>query len=326
MEFSDKLKLSYKVMLARALHKYIPLSVGWALTNRCFLKCLYCDVRNQPAFEMSTQQVYSIIEEMSEMGTKFIQFTGGDAILRDDIGKIIKYSHEKGICTTLSCSGVMVPEKIKELKLLERLGLSLDGRKAIHDCLRGEGSFDIVMKAVTALLDNNIKLKLVSVISKLNLGEIDFLLDFALKARSSVLFQPATIKKLYSERANEVCAEQELYRSAVYRIIEYKRKGAPVANSFSGLRHLSHWPYAKKIFCPGGRIFCSIRNNGQVSVCSRSEDLNLRNNNCLEKGFKKAFLDLPVGGCTDCWSSLHIELGCLLSFMPDTILNAAKLI
>ncbi|MCD6412115.1 radical SAM protein [bacterium] len=53
---------------------------------------------------------------MKSLGTKRIQFTGGEPLLRKDIGKIIDYCKKLGILTTVSASGVKVKEKIKKIK------------------------------------------------------------------------------------------------------------------------------------------------------------------------------------------------------------------
>jgi len=276
---------------------------------------------------MTTEQIKNIIDELSQMGTRFIQFTGGDPILRNDIGIILTYCYQKNIYTTLSCSGVLAPEKVNDLKFLGRMGLSLDGSQKVHDYLRGEGTFEKVMRAVDSLRSNNIKFKFVTVISKFNLDEIDFLLDLADKLNSSVLFQPGIRKKLYSQENNETSPDNiKAYKEAIKKIILRKYQKRKVANSFSALNHLLHWPYTKKILCPGGRIMCCIRNDGQVTVCSRVNGTNFPRNNCLEKGFRKAFFDLPSYNCKECWASLHVEASCILSCRPEAILNSAKLI
>lgn len=326
MSLAKKISLGFRLANKILFRKRIPFFVGWALTNRCALKCLYCDASNLDPFEMPTKQVLNIIDELSQLGTRFIQFTGGDCILRDDIAKILEYCYQKNIYTTLSCSGILVPEKIKELRFLGRLGLSLDGRKEVQDYLRGKGTFEMVMKAIDSLKDNNIKFKFVTVLSKFNLGEIDFLLDLAKKLNSSTLFQPGIRKKLYSDEINETSPDIEPYREAVKKIISLKKQGEKVTNSFSALKHLLHWPYPKKILCPGGKIMCCIRSNGQVAVCSRVDDTHFLSNNCLEKGFREAFIDLPSYSCNNCWASLHVETSCILSFKPEAIFNSFRII
>jgi len=327
MKLKDKLNMGCKVANARLLGRRVPLLVGWALTNHCGLRCQYCDIRNLPSFEMPTQKVKGIIDEMAEMGTKCIQFTGGDAILRKDIGEILAYCHQKKIYTTLSCTGILVPQKINELKPLGAMGLSLDGGQEIHDFLRGEKTYQRVIKAAECLKKNNIRFKFVTVLTRFNLSEVDYVLDLADTFNCTVLFQPGIAKQLYNcQKDNTTIPESNSYKQTIEKIIGLKRKGKRIVNSFPALEHLKHWPYPRRELCPGGRIMVAIRNNGQVAVCSRINDGDFARNNCLEKGFKRAFEDLPSYGCDNCWASLHVESSSLLAFKPSTMFNAFKMV
>ena len=88
MKIKDKIFIGHSILKSKLLKKSSPLTVGWSLTNRCNHECKYCGIPNVKSNELTTEQIFSIIDELSELGTKIIQFTGGEPLLRDDIGKI----------------------------------------------------------------------------------------------------------------------------------------------------------------------------------------------------------------------------------------------
>ncbi len=323
MKIKDKIFMGYSILRCSLLKKRVPLEVGWSLTNRCNYGCKYCGIPKVKSKELTTEQIFSIIDELSEFGTKIIQFTGGEPLLREDIGNIIKYMKKKGIYSSMSSNGSLVPYKIKEIKDLDLLKLSLDGPLKIQDKVRQKGSYEDVVNAVKVAKENNIKVIFAALLSKYNLKCIDFILETAKKFDCFVIFQPADCFLLGTNKLNPTIPEKESYKKVIEKLIYKKGRNKYIENSIVGLKHLLNWPDPKKISCAAGRIGCRIETNGDVNLCGRSK--NSKKLNCIEIGFKKAFNNLNKIFCTQCWCASQVELNKIYSLNLNAILNQNKL-
>lgn len=82
---------------ARILHRRIPLVVSWTVTYRCNSRCRYCDLPNRAGDELELPQIYSIIEILARRGCRFFSLTGGEPLLRQDIGMIVDFARLHGL-------------------------------------------------------------------------------------------------------------------------------------------------------------------------------------------------------------------------------------
>lgn len=322
MKTKDKIKLITSLFSIVVFRKNIPLIVSWALTQTCNLKCHYCGFWKNRVVEINTESVMSLLYALKRMGTQRIQFTGGEPLLRDDIGQILMNCKRLGISTNINSNGILVPSKIEELKNVDSLTLSLDGPKEIHDSIRGEGVFDQVIEAATEAKKNKIKFRFLTVLTNKNLGAIDFMINQALEFETSVIFQPATVHLLNSSDPNSLASSPQEYKKAIKRLIVLKRKTRSIGNSMPALRHLYHWPDGQKLQCIGGRMFCRIDTNGALKICPRY----MNGVVVSHENIREAFLQLSKSGCDHCWCASNVEMSRILSLDLRAILNALKFV
>lgn len=325
MNWKHKLEILNTLLGVKLFSKRTPLIVGWSLTNRCVYKCKYCNYWNVSKKEISTKEAFNIIEQMADMGTRLVRLSGGEPILREDIGKIIEYCKRKGLFVGMSSSGYGVKEKITCLQGLDMLNLSLDGPEYIHDQIRTKGAYKTVIEAVQAARDKGVKFAFNSVINRLNINSLLFLLDKVNQFESKIYFFPAARQVLGGKDKNELAINDiALYRTFISKLIEEKKKhNKCIGNSYSALRHLYHWPGPHKIPCVAGLIYCRIESDGEIYLCPRAKQQK-DDKNCLRDGLK-SFRQIPLVSCDDCWCLPMIESSLILSLRFDAILNALSL-
>ena len=123
----------------RALEIGIPIYAVFDITNRCNLRCLHCYSSEQRE-ELTTTDVYHVLDKLSTAGVGIIDFGGGEPLLRTDIFDILTYSKQVGIYTSISTNGLLLDENcVKRLKTLgiDHVCISLDGAKPeTHDRIR----------------------------------------------------------------------------------------------------------------------------------------------------------------------------------------------
>lgn len=311
---------------AKIFHRRIPLFVSWALTYRCNSHCKYCDMPSRVGHELDFSQITKIIEILARRGSRFLSLTGGEPLLREDIGKIVDFGRQRGFCVKLNSNGILFSQKVNELKNLSALALSFDGPESVHDSMRGAGSYSKLMQAVDAAKTNNIPISFYTVLSEVNIDYLKDILTLARQAKIGIMFQPATQTLYGSARLNPVATPVEKYQAALsYLLTEKKKKHSFILNSEGGLAVLSRWPAPVEIQCVNGLLGCRIEPDGQVRLCSLTTRIQ------TEAGtptgdFEKSFDALLLGiKCRDCWCAPQIELNRMVALKWDAIINALGL-
>jgi MoaA/NifB/PqqE/SkfB family radical SAM enzyme len=161
-------------IIVRSLTPSRPYHVQWLLTRKCNYRCRGCNVwREQDGKELSTQEVKIGLDILRELGTVEVVFSGGNPLLRDDIGEIIEYASRYFI-TTVYDNGSMAVEKMDDLHKADFVAISIDSLDPKkNDFLRGvKGSWSKAMQAITELHEKGISVSASPTISQANLYEI----------------------------------------------------------------------------------------------------------------------------------------------------------
>jgi len=311
---------------AKFFRQRTPFFASWALTYRCNSRCKYCDMPSRVGSELDFSHVSKMIKALAGRGCRFLSLTGGEPLLRDDIGKVIDFARQNEICVKLNSNGILFAQKVDELRNLSALVLSFDGPEPVHDSLRGAGSYAGLMQAVEAAKKEHIPVSFCTVLSEINLNYLKDILATARQMRVRIMFQPATRTLYGSTRPNPVAASPKKYQAALsYLLAEKRKKDSFILNSIGGLTLLSQWPAPLEVQCVNGLLGCRIEPDGEVRLCS----LTARIQTALETkddDFEKAFDSLLLGlKCRDCWCASQIELKRMSMFKWDAIANALNL-
>ena len=123
--------------------------VVWALTKACNLRCVHCYASASPhaaPAELSFKEGLGLLDDLRRFGVPAVLFSGGEPLARPDALRLIDYARFIGLNCTLSTNGVLIDDETADCLAevgLRYVGISLDGRAAKHDRLRGQrGAFD----------------------------------------------------------------------------------------------------------------------------------------------------------------------------------------
>jgi len=335
MKFTIIIKSFIDVLLGKIFpNRKVPFSMYWIITERCSNNCRYCNYKNTAssaelkAQELSTEQVKNVLREMSRAGCRKIQFTGGEPLLRDDIVEILKQAKDCGMYIGLSTSGVGLMRHPDIYKYLDMVFVSLDGPPAINNQTRNGNFFEHAVRAVKFFKEKGIHVFTTAVLTKLNINSVDFLVDFAKKNNIICNFVPLNIQENTAnthiplrKQIEEILLTDEEIRDILRRIKEKKTAGYPIGSTSNYLRHLINWnDYSVHykndkccgIDCWAGRFFGYLLPNGDLFACG---DLYWREKpqNVIQKGFKKAFFDLPKPQCQACLNACYVEQNLIYS-------------
>ena len=157
--------------------------VIWNLIRRCNLTCLHCYSisadRDFPG-ELSTEEVYGVMDDLRRFQVPVLILSGGEPLLRPDIFDISRHAKDMGFYVGLSTNGTLIGEKMIEPIVAigyDYVGISIDGIKATHDRFRRrEGAFDASMKAVRLCRETGIKIGMRFTMTQDNAAELPQLL------------------------------------------------------------------------------------------------------------------------------------------------------
>ncbi|MFH1510793.1 MAG: radical SAM protein [Candidatus Woesearchaeota archaeon] len=315
------------VLANNLLGTVTPINIMWRITNKCNSRCEYCRIWKREQNELSTEQVFSLIDQMYHAGTLRIGFVGGEALLRPDFAEIVQYAKSKSIYLTLVSNGILVPKKMSIIKNIDCLVLSFDGKKRNHERGRCKGSFGKLMQAFEACKRNKINLLTITVLNKHNLQDIDFVLEKA---------------KKYGFRCNfhllqggwECYPSDQQYRQALDYLIARKKQGSPIAMSLRCLRFLREWPDYKKFFskekmpgfrCYAGKLFFNIDTDGSIAGCDVLSNMH-KNPDCVKLGLRQACNIVDRHGCEACTCVATIEYSSMFSLKADVITDWVRVV
>jgi radical SAM protein with 4Fe4S-binding SPASM domain len=137
-------------------------SIDFAITNRCNLKCIHCCVDakfNIENDELSTNEIYKIIDKMIKYNPEMISISGGEPMIRKDFIDILKYIDKNyGGKINLMTNGTYINKNNVNVltNILDQIDISLDGvDEESCSLIRGEGIFGKVMDSIKLLQENN---------------------------------------------------------------------------------------------------------------------------------------------------------------------------
>ena len=249
------------------------------VTSKCNYKCKHCYFPDGfvKGRELSTEEIYSVIDQFISQGGKNLALSGGEPLLRKDIKDILKYASLK-LQISLLTNGSMLNEELIDLfkKIDISIQISIDGScAAINDSIRGDGYFKKAMSGIDLLRNNGLTDRLIicSTIMEQNIGDLPNIIKLAEKLNIALLrFLPLRKEGRGKDNWNEIngrLGRKDYIRfyKYIYDLIVNKKVGVGIQSGLSGIAiTFSHDDIKKGMWCNIGREL-TISSNGNVYPC-----------------------------------------------------------
>lgn len=260
-----KKKSHFLALFEKAQREKIPLEVSIELTHHCNFRCRHCYI---PDFKvpdrLSTERILELLDELVEMGTLYLTFTGGEVFLRRDWREIFRAARRKGFQITVLSNGSLIDEAIAdELAGLHSIvEISYYAAEASNfEAITGrDGSFETTTRAIRLLRERGIELQLKMPVMRINSGSVQGVRGFA--EELGVDFQ-SFAKLLPMKDGGGKPLEERMSRAELLSYVS-----GPHSACFLPGEADVHPPAQGGPLCAAAHRFAAISSNGDVLACN----------------------------------------------------------
>jgi mycofactocin radical SAM maturase len=304
-----------------------PICLTWELTYACNLQCVHClsSSGQRDERELSTDEAKKILDDLRDLQVFYINIGGGEPMVRRDFFELLEYSVANGIGVKFSTNGAFIDEeKARRLAAMDYLDIqiSLDGvDAATNDAVRGEGSYDMAIRAMENLKAANFgQFKISVVVTRHNVSQLDqfkALADhYGAQLRITRLRPAGRGADTWHELHPTNAQQREIYNWLLKH-----GENVLTGDSFFHLNALGESLPGLNM-CGAGRVVCLIDPIGDVYACpfvihDEFKAGNVRDEGGFAKVWKQSDLFLSLrepqsaGACASCGAFDACQGGCM---------------
>lgn len=309
-----------------------PVEACINVTENCNSKCITCSAwENRSTDDLTTAEITQILAQLRELGITYLNLTGGEPLLRQDLPYIIGRARElKFKKIQLSTNAILLTREKAQGLLdcgLTTIDVAVDGTEDTHDVIRGvKGSYQRcigALKMLTELCDKeypHIEIKMQTTLMQPTFGQILELVNmckqlniaFALNLldTTSYLFRAVTTDLRVTEqgRLDQVINELHKMRRAYPGLVN---------ETYSSLEYARNYfldPKREDIPCYLGYLAIYIGAHGEVySACNALPLIGNLRDEPLEqiigsKAYKKRLHNMFMKRCAGCSCNHKLNL------------------
>ena len=281
---------------ARFFGRRAPLQTVLFISDICNLRCKHCSVYElKNPHNMTYEQVREHLQYSYDLGSRFVDFEGGEVTIWRDgdkrINDLIALANEIGFFSCTITTNAQLPFKGSTA---DSIWVSLDGYGDYHEEVRGKGTFAKLEKNIAECGHKHLSVNMV--VNTLNYEAVEQTIEYA---KNNPAIEMISINFHTPFEGTEYLALELDKRSEfIDKVLEYKKKGYPIMNSKSGLKLMKSNKFEKRcwvtnfIYPDGSRGFC---------------------------------IGDGTATCDKCGFCMAGEMASVFAFKPDTIFAGLKL-
>ncbi len=335
-------------MLAyNALRLRRPLTSHILVTKHCNLDCKMCFVypldkkeKKEATPEPTLEQILYLIDESCRLGAQVIIPFGGEPLIRKDIGEIVRAIKRRGRFCILYTNGVFVEERLKDLKGVDQLVISIDGDERTNDAIRGKGVYQKAVGALRKAKDAGFICRIHTCLIPETIGTLDHMCALAKEFDCMLNYGYCDATALTKNAEDAIALRREDVIEFLKKYLEAKRSGVKISTPASVikecLRLMELWPIEsmtlskkdaakfKHLRIPGCALASSniyIDSDGSVYPFLPLWGKEAKPPNVYTDGLSKAWQHYNGLDCHQCFSIFTIEKSLFYSFNIATILE-----
>ena len=290
------------------------------LTSRCNLSCLHCYTSHRGSSvsgDLSARTVFGLIDQLEGLGGRVVTLSGGEPLLYPHIREIISRSSSK-LDLRLLTNGTLLDREWAQFLADHNVAVqvSLDGScPAIHDAIRGKGSFDKAIRAVGLLQQAGLseRINLSTTVMSLNFDDLSEIIALGEKIGVPLVrFLPLRKKGSATIRWKEIAEGfgrkeiEHFYDNAIHR---GRKNGSrlEVSCGVSGFMLTMPEEASDEIWCPLGRQL-AVDVDGSVYPCAAMMTPEFRLGSVHTEGVAELFQSAPMAGICRALTDRRLEI------------------
>jgi MoaA/NifB/PqqE/SkfB family radical SAM enzyme len=279
MHLTEKLSIGYAY--ATSLLAYVvdgaprPFSATFAVTNRCNLRCAYCNCPFIDPSNLDLGQVGVLFQRLHDMGVRRLGLAGGEPMMRQDLGEIIALAKRRGFYVSVNSNLTLFARHPERLALADLVYTSLDGDAASHIAARGEQAYEAVLSGIEELVRARKPVIAICVVTEHSIDQLEVLLRQAEAMGFRMHFQPQCIDTEIVRGVIAPAMTSERLRGFWRQVLAEKRAGRPIVSSTPYLEHLAGWEdfsisacFDPDVRCPAGHGYLYVDPQGKAYPCA----------------------------------------------------------
>ncbi|WP_223226073.1 radical SAM/SPASM domain-containing protein [Sporomusa sp. GT1] len=309
-----------------------PLQLGVFVTNRCNFSCSYCIMDAQSTVdahtELSTEEIFNIIDLAVQAGVWNMDFSGGEPLCRPDFKEIVGYALRKGLEVSLVTNGSLLDEatacdfsQMQREKPL-RIRISLDAaQQELNDGYRFAGSYAAALQALNNLQKYGILPELSTVFHRRNQHNFPDLLNFMADRKLKVIHINPLMATGRGQQLRDLALPLPDFKNIMLQKEGWEQTYGITIKADTPLDFLVNPEKDKNLVqrCLLGYFFLGIHANGDIYPCPNMMDIqlgNIRSDDLISLWRKAPFLqavrntDLLKEDCATCQYKLRCGGGC----------------
>jgi MoaA/NifB/PqqE/SkfB family radical SAM enzyme len=325
----DKFRFYLKTLKVYARYQLgyaIPFLVMLRINQKCNLTCSFCRLwRLKEAKEMNTKILLELIDDLARIGVPYLNITGGEPLMRDDLEIIGKHAAKQGLFTTINTNGTFLTKTKAALiaNCFDIIKVSLDGFEMTHDRIRGiDGTYRKVHKGLKNLLavpNRKAKVMIHFVANSDNIQEMPKFVSYFSKIVDAITIMPQ-----FDMSSNTVYQSEAFFRYWKQVDKDYilqESNDILVKPSFK----------IGKNYCDASKLYYSVWPNGDVICCpNRVWKLGNLKHESFHDIWKNSLTEAQkkkISLCKGCFCRSSVEVSMIMRKNPMQLLfNAPGLI
>lgn len=174
-----------------------PILVFWESTRACLLACAHCraEAQREPvAGELTTVEAERFVDSLADFGAPppVLVITGGDALMRPDLDRLITRARRAGVHVALapSVTPLLTDDRVASLRSLgvKVASLSIDGASpTTHDLMRGiPDHLTVSVDAIRRMVAHGFVVQINTTVTPSNVHELPAVAELLVRNGASI--------------------------------------------------------------------------------------------------------------------------------------------
>lgn len=226
----------------------------WRLSSECYMN------------EMTTGEGIALLRQVAGLGAGLLYLTGGEPLLRKDIGEILKHAKQMCMITIMGTNGFFLEDRVKEIKpYLDCLRVSLNSLKHNNGLYEHPFALDRVLVGIERAKEAGIRVIINTTVTSQTFNEMEDLAKFADHLNCEITLSPLTI--ISRGKGDELDLSRMLpdYKRYAAIVHKLKKKYSCIVNNDLYLDLVERGGVGRSNFkCKASHIVLSVNPQGDM--------------------------------------------------------------